>query len=290
MLTYYLLVPFFYLFAYLPTDVLYKISKALAFVLRNVVGYRHQVVFTNLRNSFPDKTEQEIKNIASQSYQHLADRIVENIRCLVITSAEIEKRITITNPEVLSDSYRRNHSVVLMVGHIGPWEFGGYRLRTACKYKLFGIVSLVSNPYFNRMIQRTRAKMGMELIPMNQAKDFFKKPLPELSLGIFISDQSPSNKEKAYWTTFLNQDTAFFTGGEGYARLHNCEVIYPKIVQVKHGYYTAELITIAENPNALAPNEITERFARLLEQHIQEDPSDWLWSHRRWKHKRNVEL
>ncbi|HWB62407.1 MAG TPA: hypothetical protein VG603_02770 [Chitinophagales bacterium] len=285
MLTYYLLVPLFYFFAALPTSLLYRLAGVVAFVLNRIVGYRKAVVYSNLRNSFPEKSEDEIKAIADESYHHLADRVVENIKCLSIKQSEVERRMTIKNAEVLQACYNKGLQAIVMVGHIGSWEFGGYRLTTASKYKLFGIVSLVKNPYFNRMIQRTRGKMGMELIPMNQSKEFFQKELPELSLGVFISDQSPSNKEKAYWTKFLNQDTGFFTGGERYARLHNCAVLYPKIVQTRRGHYTAEFIMIAERPNELPENAITEKFARLLEQQIREHPADWLWSHKRWKHK-----
>jgi KDO2-lipid IV(A) lauroyltransferase len=286
MITYYLLAPLFYLFAYMPTNVLYGISRVLALILRNVIHYRRKVVLTNLRNSFPEKSEKEIQQIASESYQHLADRVVENIRCLVISREEISRRVAVKNPEVLDKYYAQQRSVIVMVGHIGAWEFGGYELSIISKYHLFGIVSLVSNPYFNRMIQRTRGKMGMHLIPMNESREFFKQPLTELSLGVFISDQSPSNLKTAYWTKFLNQDTAFFTGGERYAKLHECVVLYPKIVQVKQGYYTAEFIVISDEPNDTVENQITEKFSRLLEQQIRENPADWLWSHKRWKHGR----
>ncbi|MDB5284399.1 MAG: lipid biosynthesis acyltransferase, partial [Bacteroidota bacterium] len=200
MLTYYLLVPFFYFFAYLPTPVLYTLADVLAFTLRSVVGYRKEVVLSNLRKSFPEKSEEEIKSIAKRSYRHLADRVIENIRCLVITRAEINERVTIKNPEMFDEVYKRNQSVIVMVGHIGSWEFGGYKVSIDTKFKTFGIVSLVSNPYFNRMIQRTRGKMGMELIPMHDSKEFFKKELTVPSLGVFISDQSPSNLARAHWT------------------------------------------------------------------------------------------
>ena len=288
MLTYYLLVPFFYFFAYLPTSVLYGLSDIIAFFLRSVVSYRKEVTYTNLRNSFPQKSEKEINSIAKESYNHLADRVVENIRCLVISAKEINERVTIKNPEIFQELFEKKRSIILMVGHIGSWEFGGYKVSIDTPYKTFGIVSLISNPYFNKLIQRTRSKMGMQLIPMQDSKEFFKQPLTELSIGVFISDQSPSNKERAYWSTFLNQETAFFNGAERYAKLHNCVVVYPKIVQTKQGHFSAELIKIAEEPNKTAENEITEKFVRLLETHIQEHPSDWLWSHKRWKHKRAV--
>ena len=175
----------------------------------------------------------------------------------------------------------------MMASHISTWEFGGYRAITASEHDNFAVVAVVSNPRFNALIQRTRAKMGMNLIMMDKAKDFLVQPLTKVTAGIFISDQSPSNMKTCYWTTFLNQETAFFTGAERYARNNNAMVIYPKITERKHGYFTAEIIEITRDPNSLPFGAITEKFARIIEQQLRENPSDWLWTHKRWKHKRN---
>jgi KDO2-lipid IV(A) lauroyltransferase len=262
-------------------------SYGIAFILRDVIGYRKQVVLTNIRNSFPEKSEAEIKQIYHESYRHLADRVVENLKCFSITMKEVEQRVQISNPEVLVDCYNRGQHLVMMVGHIATWEFGGYRAITASAHDNFAIVAVVSNPYFNRLIQRTRSKMGMNLVMMDKSKEFLTKPLTKVTAGIFISDQSPSNMKTCYWTTFLGQDTAFFTGAERYARMNNAMVIYPKITERSHGYFTAEIIEITRDPNSLPEFGVTEKFVRILEQQIRENPSDWLWSHKRWKHKRN---
>ena len=289
MITYYLLVPILYFFAYLPTNVLYKLSYAIAFLFRDIIGYRKQVVITNIRNSFPEKTEEERKQIYHESYRHLADRVVENLKCFTITMEEVEERVQISNPEVLTDCYKRGQHLVMMVGHIATWEFGGYRAITASEHDNFAVVAVVNNPYFNRLIQRTRSKMGMNLVMMDEAKEFFKKPLTKPTAGIFISDQSPSNMKTCYWTTFLGQDTAFFTGAERYARMHNATVIVPKITERSHGYFTAEIIELTRDPNSLPEFGVTEKFVRVLEQQIRETPADWLWSHKRWKHKRPMQ-
>jgi KDO2-lipid IV(A) lauroyltransferase len=144
---------------------------------------------------------------------------------------------------------------------------------------------MLSNPHFNRMVQRTRGRMGMTLIAMQNANTFFSEPLKEHSTVFFIGDQSP-NPKRAYWTKFLNQDTGFFTGGERYAKAHNCAVVYIEMVQIERGKYTIELYEICDDANALGDNEITEQFSKHLERTIRKQPSDWLWSHNRWKHKR----
>ncbi|MDB5281150.1 MAG: Acyltransferase, HtrB/MsbB family, partial [Bacteroidota bacterium] len=165
-------------------------------------------------------------------------------------------------------------------------EYGGYLLSSVGKHKIWGIASKLTNPYFNNMVQSTRGKMGMHILFMNESSGFFKQPVMPRSLGVFFGDQSPSNSDKSYWTTFLHQQTAFYKGAEVYAKLHNCAVVYAKIVQVKRGHYTAQLISITDNPTETAENQITAKFVQLLEQQIRETPSNWLWSHKRWKLKK----
>ena len=287
MIIYYLLVPFLLFFSYLPSGVLYRLAEVIAWVLEHIVGYRKNVIWDNLKKSFPEKPDAELRKIFSESYRFLAYRIVEAVKCFTITADEVQSRVHITNPEVISDCYKAGRHVVLLVGHIGSWEYGGYKASLFYPYKTCAVVSLVSNPYFNRLIQKSRAKFGMHLITNNQSKEIFKLELTELTMNILISDQSPSNLKTACWTNFLNRDTAFFTGGERYARQHNCVVIYPKIVQTERGRYSAELIKIADNPNELPEFEVTKRYVHILEEHIRQYPPDWLWSHKRWKHKRS---
>lgn len=285
MLTYYLVAPFLFLFAHLPTDFLYRVADVLSFFLRVVFRYRREVVLRNLRTSFPEKSEKEIEQIARKFYTNLADRIVENVRCIGMSQAEADRRIIIKNPEIISDLYQQGRHAVIMVGHIGAWEFNVFKLSALTQHELFGLVSRVKNPYFNRMIQRTRGKLGMNLIYTDQSKAFFNREFTKPSLTTFIADQSPSNPSKAYWTTFLNQPTGFFTGAEGFARRHDCVVFYAHEVQIKRGYYEAEFIPITYTPAETAPNEITEKFVRLMEATLLQYPADWLWSHKRWKHK-----
>lgn len=286
MIIYYLLLPVIYFFAYLPTSVLYKFADVLAFVLRVVVKYRRDVVYTNLKNSFPEKSEEEIQLIAKQSYTHLADRVVENIKCITISEEEFLRRCQVDNMEVLDKLYDEGRDVVLMLAHSNCWEFAGYVAHTLTKFKIFGVYSPASNKYFNDFIVRTRGKFGMHMISMRDTSAYFKTKPQERTFHVFFTDQSPSNPNNAYWTKFMNQDTAFFYGGARYAVKHNCIPVYANIKQVKRGYYRVFLTVMKEDVTNCTPDEIVQRFAELLEAQLKEKPADWLWSHKRWKHRR----
>jgi KDO2-lipid IV(A) lauroyltransferase len=286
MLLYILIAPFLYLVSYLPSSVLYKIADVLAFLLRDVVQYRKKVVLENIRLCFPEKTETEQLSIFRESYIHLADRIVETVKCISISKQEVHQRVKVRNIDLMNHWYKEKKNVVVLLGHIGSWELGAYKASLVLQHKTYGVVSLLSNRYFNAMIQRTRGRMGMHLVGMQDMGGFLKKAPKELTTVIFISDQSP-NSVKAYWTDFLNRDTGFFTGGERYAKVHNCAVIYIEIKQIERGKYEIELFKICDDASTLPKHEIMEQFSKHLESTLKNNPSDWLWSHNRWKRKRS---
>ena len=110
----------------------------------------------------------------------------------------------------------------------------------------------------------------------------------DLTCNVFISDQTPM-PDSAYWTTFLNQDTPVFKGTEVIAKKLNLPIIYASMKKVKRGYYEMFSETLVENPAQTTDGEISELHTRRLERDINEQPQDWLWSHRRWKYKRPVD-
>ena len=94
------------------------------------------------------------------------------------------------------------------------------------------------------------------------------------NIVIFIADQTPSKANLHYWTTFLNQDTAMLNGAERIARKLDLPVIFLDVQKVKRGYYTVEM------------KLMTESYARMTEKMILRNPAYWLWTHKRWKYKR----
>ena len=286
MLLYYLVVPILYLFAYLPSPVLYKIADGLAFILGDVFKYRRTVVLTNLRNSFPEKGEAEIQQIAKESYLHLADRVVENIKCLTIKPEEYWARCSVENIELLTKLYDEKRDVVLMIGHINCWEYAGYVAHTLTKFKILGVYSPAKNKYFDDLIVRTRGKLGMHMISMKDTSAYFKDKPEERTFHVFFTDQSPSNANNAYWTKFMNQDTGFFYGGARYSVKHNCVPVYAKIVQLRRGYYRTYLSLIKPEIASHTPDDVIQGFSEHLQAQLMEKPAHWLWSHKRWKREK----
>lgn len=287
---YYIALPFIYLISILPFRILYGVSNFLYVILYYILGYRKAVVLQNLRNSFPDKSDDEIKDICKRYYKYLCDLFLETFKTLTVSKKTMQKHCYF-NPEskiFLDRLAAENKSAILVMGHLGNWEWGGNTVSLQLKQQLYVIYHPISNKYFDWLVYNMRTRFGTKLIKMKNTFRDMLENREELNITAFIADQTPA-PESAYWTTFLNQDTPVFKGTELIARKINYPVIYARVVRVKRGYYEMFVDMLCEVPKATKEGEISELHTRRLEKDIIAQPEVWLWSHRRWKHKKPVQ-
>lgn len=273
----------------LPYRALYALSDFICFVLYNLLGYRKKVVVTNLKNSFPDKSPQEIEAIAGKFYHHFCDLILESVKMFSITREEVNERCRIVNPEVFEHYAAEGRSLLLVAGHYNNWELAAVACDMQTPHTAVGIYSPLANRFFDNKLYQSRSQFGLELLPKKQVKPFFKNNAHRLLAFMFGADQSPSNAANAYWTTFLNQDTAVAFGTEKYAVEYNYPVVFGRINKLRRGYYTMDFTVLEDQPANTSFGEISEKHTRALEQQILEQPEYWLWTHKRWKRKRPVD-
>ena len=269
----------------LPFWVLYLISDFIYIVLYKIFGYRVGVVTTNLTNSFPEKSPKEIKDIRNKFYHHLCDLIVESIKLFSISEKEALNRIKFVNPEVTNAYFEKGQSLMIVGGHSGNWEYTVVG-DLIVSHKIVALYTPLSNKFFEKKMKESRSRFGTILLSTKDARAFFEAG-PEIpSMMIFGSDQSPSSSSKAYWTRFLNQDTAVSYGLEKYAKQYNYPVVYAGIRKIKRGCYEFSFELIEDNPASTAYGEISEKHVRMLENQILEQPEFWLWTHKRWKREK----
>jgi len=284
---YYITLPFIYLLSVLPFRLLYIISDGMYILLYDVVGYRKEVVLKNLRNSFPEKSEQEINTICKDFYHYLCDLFVETFKTLTISKRKMMQHCCLA-PEgkiFVDKMAAEKHSMILVIGHLGNWEWSS-AFSLFCDQQVYAIYHPLQNKQFDGLIYKIRSHFGSKLIAM---KDTFKQMLAnrkKVTITAFIADQTP-HPENAYWTIFLNQDTPIFRGAELISRKLNYPVAYGSIKRRKRGYYEMNIEMLCADPSATKDGEITEMHTRRLERDIIAQPATWLWSHKRWKHKRN---
>ena len=282
---------FFKYFSKLPFFVLYGISDFANFLTYRIIGYRKKVVFENLQRSFPEKSQVEIKQIAKDFYRHFTDTFVEFLKGYSITKEDLLERVKVKNVALLKQHLNNNQSIILITGHNGNWEWMFHAVNLQ-DIVWDAVYQKLSNPFIDRLTLFIRSRFV--LTPLIEKNETMRKMIERKDIvrGIAMaSDQAPQQWKVAHWTTFMNQDSPFFTGTERMARKFEYPVFFCRMRKVKRGFYEAEFIEIA-NPKEYANlpvGAITERFANALEQTIRENPSDYLWTHRRWKHKRTPE-
>jgi KDO2-lipid IV(A) lauroyltransferase len=274
----------------LPLSVLYIFSDLLYFVLYHIVSYRRRVVAENLKNSFPEKSEEELKTIEKKFYRHLADLLIETFKLAHMSKTEQKKRFTYSNLEVIDRLREDKRDIIAVLGHYNNWEWPTL-LPYYLKYIIIIIFKPLQNKYFNGFVNKQRSKYGIVLTPTSQVIreiiNYRKNNINTLS--VFISDQIPAKGDIKFWTKFLNQDTAVFTGAGKIAAKYDMAIVFFHIQKVKRGHYNLNIELLQEHTEGLSEDLITETHVRRLEEIIREKPEYWIWSHRRWKHKKPVE-
>jgi KDO2-lipid IV(A) lauroyltransferase len=268
--------------AILPLRILYILADIAYFPVYYIIQYRKEIVFTNLRNSFPEKSEKEIKEIAKKFYRHFIDLFVETIKMLHFPDKELQKRIKLRNPETVENIYKEHRLIFVALGHYNNWEW--ISMMTRPGFQIVSIYKTLHNPNIDRFMLNLRTKKNTILVPTTQTLRFLNSwKEPEKTFFCFIADQSPLRKDIHYWTKFLNQPTPIFIGIEKIAVKMDVPVCFFRLYKPKRGHYELEIIPIVEQPSKTKPFEITEAHVRLLEEDIIKRPEFWLWSHRRWK-------
>lgn len=288
-LLFYITLPLLYLISLLPFPLFYKLSDVICFLIYNVIGYRKKVVFENLKNSFPEKSNKELKHIEKQFYHYLCDLFLETLKTLTISKEEAIKRCKFSEQtlKILNDLSENKQSCILVMGHYGNWEWAGNSFSLQCKQQLYVIYHPLSNKNFDKLMYDMRTRFGTKLYAMKDTMREMIRNRNEINATAFIADQTPA-PEHAYWTTFLNQDTPVFWGTEKIAQKLNYPVIYITIKKVKRGYYIIDSEVLVAEPKNTKEGEISEMHTRKLQKDIISQPEIWLWSHRRWKHKKVI--
>jgi KDO2-lipid IV(A) lauroyltransferase len=273
----------------LPLSVLYIFADLLYYVLYYFPSYRREVVETNLKNSFPQKSDEERKIIEKKFYRHLSDLMIETLKLTHMTAAEQKRRFTYTNLEVIDKLREEKRDIIAIVGHYNNWEWPTL-LPYYLHYKTIIIYKPLQNKYFNNFVNAQRSKFGIVLTPTSQViREIIKYRKDKINnLSVFISDQIPAIGDIKYWTTFLNQDTAVYTGAGKMASKYDMAIVFFHIQKIKRGHYNLDIELLYDHTAGLSENEITETHVRRLEEIINEKPEFWIWSHRRWKHKKPV--
>ena len=271
----------------LPFRVLYFVSDIVYFIVYYVIGYRKKTVRENLKLAFPDKIEAERLQIEKDSFKHLCDMFLEMAKTMTISRRQIDKRFKFNNLDTYLELEKKGKSIALLCAHYASYEWV-VSMNHHITFKGYGIYKKIANPYFDKLVKDIRSRFKAYLITTKETKTCIEENYKNgvLSLYGFASDQTPRASHNLHWDSFLGIETPIHIGAEVLAKRFDMNVVFLKTTKVKRGYYEATLELMTEDINSVPDYKISEAFMRKVEQQIYENPSLYLWTHKRWKHKR----
>ncbi|MDX2361344.1 MAG: lysophospholipid acyltransferase family protein [Crocinitomicaceae bacterium] len=269
--------------SHLPLVLLYIFTDFFYLLIITVAPYRKKVIEANLKRSFPDKSDKELKRIKRKFYRHFTDLLAEGIKNLSISEKSIKRRMTVQNPELMDGLYASGKNVLLVSGHYNNWEWLVLSQPLLFKHAALGIGMPMTSKFWDEKINQRRSRFGMKVIHAKNYKQELTDTTDKPKAVLVLSDQSPGDSKKSYWMDFLNQPTAILFGAEIMAHQLNYAVVYFTTHKIKRGRYELRLQLITDDPQTMQWGEITETHTKKLEQEIIQCPEFWLWSHKRWK-------
>jgi Kdo2-lipid IVA lauroyltransferase/acyltransferase len=273
-----------YFLSLLPLWFLYLLSDLFFLFIYHVWGYRRKVVQKNLELAFPEKTDKERTAIEKKYYRNLVDSIFETVKLFSAGEKFILDHVS-GDYSLIDEYYNKGQKAQIMLGHHFNWEFSNLFGGLRTKQKFLGVYMPLKSKLSDRLFKKMRSRTGTLLIP---ATNMLRSMLPyrnDVYVLALIADQTPATPSNAYWVNFFGRPTAFLKGGEKGAIAGNIPVLFAYFIKISRGHYRFIVQTGEEQPSKLPVGELTRRYAKFMEETIRQDPSMWLWSHRRWKHE-----
>lgn len=280
---YYVVYGLLYALSLLPLRVLYILSDAMYGLAYYIIGYRKKVVMQNLEIAFPEKTLEERVRIAKDFYRHLTDSFVETIKFITASKRFFYRHCTF-DTSLIKKLYAEGRKCEIQLAHTFNWELANIIVPFDSPYQQLTVYMPLTSKVLDRIFLKLRSRSGAIMLPATRIARAMMPYRNDQYLLALVADQNPGVPSKAYWLEFFGRATPFVTGPEKNARANKTAVVFAKISKPKRGFYKIEFELAELHPELLPEKELTRRYVDFLEQVIREQPSLWLWSHRRWKH------
>lgn len=237
----------------------------------------------NLALAFPEKPIEERKKLAKEFYSHFIDTFIEAIKLLSISDKALAKRCTI-NIDAPNALAIKGKSIQFHCGHQMNWELASRVFSKNVAAPWVVVYKPISNKIFDRLFYKLRTKDGAVFVSTTEYRSRMHEIFRKQYALALAADQNPWDLNNAYWLYFFNKATPFLIGPDKGAIKKNTAVVFMDFIKVKRGYYHFETKVVTENAAEMKPGELTKVYRDFLETVIRRDPSNYLWSHRRWKH------
>lgn len=283
------LIKILYLISKLPLKILYIFSDIIFFLNHYIVGYRKKVITQNIKNSFPNKSDEEIKEIRKKFYRNFSDYLVETVKSFSISETESRVRMQHINQDLFHEAKKEGKNIILLAGHVFNWEWINALAKIIPQDHCHPVYRKVNSEFWENQMKKVRNKFGNEALEANEViLNIFRSKNDGSSAYMFVADQTPHFAHITYGLEFLNQRTPVFTGYDRLATRMDLIFIYCEMKKVKRGFYQVNYRRIYPDGEKFVEHEVVKKFHKLLENTLHKRPDNYLWSHRKWKYKDSI--
>ena len=263
----------------LPLKVMYLIIELLGLITFYVFRIRRNVTMANLRNALGDEYgEKELIKIARKAYVNIGKTFIE---VLVISrfAGNLIDIVDLTDSYILKRNLEKCCGIIIVSCHFGSWELNGASLAS------YGIPLTVvgkrqSNPYVDRLINRTREKLGIKMISHGASIKYIVKALRKKEAVGLISDQDAGRD--GVFVDFFGREASTPRGAAQLAIKYNVPIVVVMTLRTGNGTYKS-IIKEIESSDDDSVESLTQRYTKVMEDIIRQYPEQYFWMHRRWK-------
>ncbi|MFH1268881.1 MAG: lysophospholipid acyltransferase family protein [Planctomycetota bacterium] len=261
-------------------------AKRLAWLLADVMRPRGKLVDENLRLAFPEKSDDERRQIARRMWEHLF--------LLVLEVAHAPRKIHETNwrrhvrLEGVDDLVRillGERPVIIITAHFGNFEVGGFMLGIL-GFPTYSVARTLDNPYLHRYVDRFRQLTGQHLIPKKGGYDQILDVLASAGTLAFLADQAAGTKD--CWVDFFGRPASTYKAIALLSLQHDAPmaVCYARRLDrpLQFEMVTTAIVDPRDVPDGVGSvHDLTQWYTSQLEEAIRRSPEQYWWIHRRWK-------
>lgn len=285
-LEYLLLLPLRAVILALPFRAVQLFGSAFGKFVFHVIPVRKELVLSNLRHAFPEKSEDEIKMIALKNYQNIFATFFELFWIQRMSQKHMRKIVRIPDTAVIDELLKRGKGLIMLSGHISNWEMIAISVGLISGHSLHAIVKKQHNPFMDRLMNGIRTKFGNVVVDMDRAPREIIKSLRDHGVVAILADQS--GPEEGLFIDFFGRPASTHVGPAVFALRTQSPILMTYAVRNDDGTYdvTFEEVDTADlqGTDDDKIRTISERHVRLLENFVRKHPDQWLWMHKRWKH------
>lgn len=270
--------------ALLPHAAAMAVGRGLGWITGSCFRFRRREAVTAMRRAFPEKSEAEIGDVARRMYRHFGLTMVEVARASVLGKAELAGRAVVVQDENFQRLASHPGGVLLLMGHIGNWEFST-PITDLLSKPVHAIVKPLQPAALQDYVVRTRAVLGLRLLSFRGQFGDTLRLLKRGEIVAVILDQN-QRRNMGVFVDFLGKPACTSPGLAVLSALSRAPVFPIFAIRRPDGVHEIRFLPPFAPPADRQPETLqraTQAYTKALEDIIRQHPDQWTWVHRRWK-------